>query len=680
MKSLASKLKSGFKTGKEIIYVIKRRKWPKFPQWQQVLNTLSKKEKISLLLLLIIFLSSSLFLSLNFYYKNTEIRPKKGGDYTEGVIGRPRFINPIYAASNDADRDLVELLFSGLMKYDSEGKIVPDLVKTYEIKEDGKVYEFSLKNNIFWHDGKKFTTDDIVFTIKTIQNPDYKSPQRQNWLGVEVEKINENSLRFSLKNPYPAFLENTTQKILPKHIWQDIPPQNFPLAIFNLEPVGTGPYRFKNYTQDKLGYIKSLSIIAFSKYFDKKPFLSEITFQYYDNEDSAISALKKGEIQGLSSLSPQNYKLVNGNFQIYSISLPRYFALFFNPKESKLLAEKNIRQALNYGTNKKEIIDKILAGKGEIADSPILPEISGFNPPTKVYKFDIESAKNLLTKSGFKDENGDGFLEKIIENPQAAVFKSNLQTGSQGVEVKELQKCLAQDPEIYPEGEITGVFGEKTKRAVIKFQEKYKKEILEPAGLTDGTGKVGKSTRAKLNALCGKPPKETINLQLTLSTVDQPQLIQAANLLKEQWKNLGIKLEIKIFEISKLQQEIIKPRVYEILLFGEVLGFLPDPFSFWHSSQKRDPGLNLAEYENKNADKLLEEARQTLNPEVQRQKYEKFQDILIEDAPVVFLYSPDYLYPVNKEIKGINAKFIVDPSKRFAGIEEWYIKTKRAWK
>lgn len=679
--SLSNKIKGYLKTVKETANLVKQKGYPKFSQWRQILKVLEKKETISLLVFFIFFLVSSLFLIFSFYYQNTEIKPARGGVYIEAVLGRPRFINPIYASSNDADRDLVELLFSGLMKYDGEGKLVPDLAKTYEIEEEGRVYEFSLKDNIIWHDGKKFSIDDIIFTIKTIQNPDYKSPQRSNWLGVEVEKINENTLKFSLKNPYPAFLENTTLKILPKHIWQDIPSPNFPLSVFNLQPTGTGPYRFKNLTQDKLGYISSLTIELFPKYFKPKPFIPEITFHYYDKEEDMISILKKEEAKGLSFVSPQNSKLVDDNlFSTYFLSLPRYFALFLNPKESKILGEKNIRQALNYGTNKEELIQKVLFGKGEITNSPILPEIFGFNPPAKVYEFNPDLAKSLLEKAGFKDEDGDGFREKAVENPQANPFKSNLQTGSQGTEVKELQKCLAKDIEIYPEGEITGVFGEKTKTAVIKFQEKYRKEILEPAGLTQGTGQVGKSTRAKLNELCGKPPKEITPLKFSLITVDQYQLIETANLLKKQWENLGIKTEIKAYETLQLQQDFIKPRAYEILLFGEVLGCLPDPFSFWHSSQKREPGLNLSDYENKEADKLLEETRQSLDFEVRRQKYEKFQDILIEDAPAVFLYSPDYLYPVNKEIKGVGVKFIVDPSKRFSNIENWYIKTKRTWR
>ncbi len=681
LKSLVLKIKTIFRTGKKTIVSIKQRGFPKFSQWKQIINIFEKKEKIIFLVFIISFLGSAIFLFSSFYYKNTEIRPAQGGFYTEGIIGRPRFINPIYASSNDADRDLVELIFSGLMKYDAEGKIVPDLTKNYEIKEDGKVYEFSLKDNVFWHDGKRLSVDDIIFTIDTIQNPDYKSPLRVNWLGVDVEKIDDSTLRFSLKNPYPTFLENATLKILPKHIWENIPAQNFPLTDFNFEPIGTGPYRFKNFTRDQLGYIRFLTISLAPKYFGEKPFITEIRFKYYDTEDDAIASLRNKEVQGLSFISQQNYKSVNEDlFSVYSISLPRYFALFFNPKESQILADKNIRQALNYGVNKDEIVSKTLLGLGKAVESPILPEIFGLNSPKKIYLFNPDTAKNILEKAGFKDENGDGLREKIVENPQASPFKSNLQSGSQGAEVKELQKCLAKDLDIYPDGEITGVFGEKTKAAVIKFQEKYKKDILEPAGLIQGTGTVGKSTRAKLNELCGKAPKETTPLKFSLITVDQPQLVKVVNAIKQQWLNIGIDLEIKTFEISKLQQDYIKPRAYDILLFGEVLGSIPDPFSFWHSSQKRDPGLNLSDYENKDVDKLLEEARQSSDPEIRRQKYEKFQDILIGDAPAVFLYNPDYLYPVSKEIKGIDIEFITDPSKRFSGIENWYIKTKRTWR
>ncbi len=675
---------SFFRKTKRIFENLKRRlfskAFPSFAKWKQIFHILTKKEKVVLIIFLILFFDSSIFLGFNFYFKNTEIKPAIGGTYKEGLIGYPRFINPIYGENSDTDRDLVQLIFSGLMKYNQRGEIVPDLVKEYKILENGKVFELSLKENVFWQDDEKLTADDIIFTIKTVQNPDYNSSLRANWLGVEIEKISNSSIRFKLKNPYPAFLENLTLKILPSHIWEDIPAQNFPLSIYNLQPIGSGPYQLKSLKQDKSGYVKSLTLGANPKYFGEKPKIREISFHFFDTEEKLIESAQRKEIQGLSIFDPKKYHLFKDTeFKDYHFSLPRYFAVFFNPEKSEILAEKAIREALNYGTNKEDIINLSLLGQGKIVNSPILPEIYGFSSPTTYYEFNPKKAKEILQEAGFV-ENETGIRKKIVKKETIFQFKSDLKLGSRGEEVKELQKCLSKYPEVYPQAKITGFFGTETKEAVIRFQEKYAKEILEPWGFTKGTGIVSKTTRSKLNEVCQKVPAESLELSFSLVTVDQPLLVETAFLLKEQWESLGVKVEIKTFDIQTLERDIIKPRNYSALLFGEVLGAVPDPLPFWHSLQKKDPGLNLSFYENKNVDKLLEKARQSQEPEIRAQNLEEFQNILINEAPVVFLYSPDYIYLVSEEIKGINAEMIVDPSKRFSEIENWYIKTKRRWK
>jgi ABC-type transport system substrate-binding protein len=653
-------------------------KWPSKSQWRQFFKVLDKGEKIIFFVFLSLGLGSLIVLSVTLYLNNTEIVPAKGGVYTEGFLvpPSPRFINPIYADS-EIDRDLTELIYSGLMKYeDDSGKnIVPDLTKEYKISEDGKVYEFYLKEGLYWQDGHPLTADDVIFTVKTIQN-DPLGPLYGEWVGIKIEKVSDLGIRFEIQGPSPLFLENTTLKIIPKHIWQEAP----------TKIIGAGPYKLKKINRDNKESIISIELTANPYYHGSSPNIREVIFYLFETEEELISAFNSGQIKGMAPVDPVGIinKLKNDGFREYSFSLPRYFALFFNLDNSKIIQNKSIREALNCGTNKEKIIIEILSGRAKLVDSPILPEIYGFESPEKSCLLSKEEVTKVLENEGFiLGENG--IREKELVKEPAFQFKSNLSPGSEGDEVTELQECLAKDSSVYPEGEITSYFGPKTKAAVIKFQEKYAEDVLAPYGLTSGTGEVKQSTRAKLNELCTTPIKETLSLSFTLVTVNQPPLTTMAYLIKDQWEELGVNLEIKTFDPTLIQdsdsiEEIIKRRDYEILLFGEVLKITPDPYSFWHSSQVKSPGSNLSSYENKEADKLLEEARQTLDEEERKEALENFQEIIIKDIPAIFLYSPDYLYLVSEEIKGITTKIISGPSQRFSNIENWYIETKRIFK
>ena len=145
----------------------------------------------------------------------------------------------------------------------------------------------------------------------------------------------------------------------------------------------------------------------------------------------------------------------------------------------------------------------------------------------------------------------------------------------------------------------------------------------------------------------------------------------------QQWEKIGAAVNVIVVDPSVIQNEYIRPRQYEALLFGQILGADPDPFAFWHSSRKKDPGLNLALYNNQKADKILEDARQSLDLEFRQQKYVDFQKLLLEDMPAVFLYSPYYIYPVNNKVKGIEIEKLALPSYRFSQIEKWYVRTAR---
>lgn len=577
------------------------KRWPKLWQWGKFPEVLNLKEKIYFCIFYILFFISLGIIIQDHWMKNSEIVPKGGGKYSEALIGQPRFINPLLAPFNDVDRDISQLIFSGLMKYNN-GKIIPDLAENYEVKENGRIYEISLKRGVRWHDGIELNADDVIFTIKILQDPEYTSPLRINWQGVKVEKIDDFKIRFELKNSYAPFLENLTLGIIPKHLWEGIHPKNFSLADFNIKgPIGTGPYKFKSFKKNELGFIKSYTLESNPDFYNGGPYIKEITFLFFFDTEEAILAFNKNLVDGLSFLSPITLEKFEKKPNSYPFLLPRYFSIFLNRSHSEVISEKNVRQALAFGTNIKEIIQKVWSGQAKIISSPILPEIFGFKEPSKKYDFDENLAKEILEKSGFKDVDGDGWREKIIEK--------------------------------------TKQIGKKT----IKEEEK-------------------------------------IPLEITLTMPDTQETELVGTMIKEQWKKIGVKLNLEILGSYEIQQDKIKPREFDAVLFGEILGMIPDPFSFWHSSQKKDPGLNLSLFGNRDADKLLEEARQNLDADTRIKKYEEFQELVLEDCPAVFLYSPPFIYIVDKKIKGIAEKTIADPSKRFVGAENWYIKTKRVWK
>jgi peptide/nickel transport system substrate-binding protein len=550
-------------------------------------KVLSQRERYTILGLTLLALFSILAVPVTSYFHFTAPVPSHGGSFSEGILGEPRLINPLLAQANDADRDLTSLIYSGLMKYNEEGKLVPDLAKSApEISSDGLSYTIYLKDNAYWHDGQKLTTEDIIFTIQTAQNPDYASPQRVSWQGVDIEKINDHTIRFKLKNKYAQFLNNLTVGILPKHLWQYIKPINFSLSELNVKPIGSGPYKFSKLKKDRLGAIDSYELVVNKQYYDGQPYIDTVILKFYNSEDEMIAAYNRNEVQNISFISGQNladlkYKT---RLQLDELQLPRYFGVFFNQNQSKILANKNVRIALNHATNRQAIIDGVLQGKGMVIDSPMVSGILDINDNVNTYSYDQGKAQEILKTDGWTTTDANGIVAK-------------------------------------------------------------------------------KDTR--------------LTLKLTTST--WPELMEVATMIKDQWKAVGVEVTIEALPISQLQQ-VIKDREYQMLLFGEILNIDPDPFSLWHSSQKRDPGLNLALYDNKTADTILEQARQTINPLERRNRYDEFQKIVIDDAPAVFLYSPYYLYGQSKSVKGVSTSLISMPSDRFANIEKWYIDTSRSLK
>lgn len=552
----------------------------------RLFQALKIRDKIIVLVFVVAGAGALFFWLGALYMVSTKVVPATGGEYTEGIAAQPRYINPILSQTSEADADLVELIYSGLFSYDAGGALVHRLAQEYALSDDGKTYTVKLRPGILWHDGEEMTADDVVYTIQSIQNPAYKSPLRSSWLSVNVEATERYTVRFTLQKPYFGFLANLTVGILPKHIWENIAPENFFLADYNLSPIGSGPYKFFNSEKDSSGNILSYELRAWNSYFSGAPYITKVVFHFYPDQASLISAYNRKEILGINSVMPESLAELDErkSTRIYDINIPRIFAVFFNVTKNVALASDEVREALSYATDREAIIREVLLGKGQPAYTAVLPFMKGYVSDIPIKSFDRDRANKILDDHGWK-------------------------RGEDGIRAKG--------------------------GTVLEF------ELMVP---------------------------------------EWSELSRTATLLQSQWEQVGARVTVNVLSASDLQQNVIRPREYQALLFGEATMIDSDPYSFWHSSQKRDPGLNLALFDNKKADDVLTALREEMNPEKQGAQYRSLQEILTQENPAVFLYTPTYLYVVSNTVKGVDIRSVDTTHFRLSNIKDWYIDTKRVKK
>lgn len=369
---------------------------------------LSVKEKIVFAGALIVMIVSGGGIFASFLAKNTQAVPISGGEYTEGIVGQPSYINPVLAES-DVDKDLVKLIFSNLFE-------ISDKI---EISENNKILNIRLKEGIRWQDGYKLTSDDVIFTIKSIQNPDLASPLAKSWEGVIPQRLSEIELSLSLVAPY-AFFENNLKKlyIVPKHIFADVEPSNWRLSDYNLSPLGSGPYKFVSYQRQPNGFIENYNLKASATYFKEKPLIEKFTFLFFKETNELIKAFDSGQIDGFvtNAMSLPSLRRPANEF---SFKLPIYYAIFFNQSKNPVLKNVEVRKAINLSIEKNKLINEILKGRGETSWGPIHSssiyynsEISFAPEKEKAIKI-LEEAGWLKSEDGIYEKRGKGEKERL---------------------------------------------------------------------------------------------------------------------------------------------------------------------------------------------------------------------------------------------------------------------------
>ncbi len=528
--------------------------------------------------------------------------PAYGGTLKEGLIGLPRTINPILSIT-DVDRDIGALVYSGLMKYDGDN-LVPDLALSYSISPDGLTYDFKLRPDARFQDGTAVTADDIEFTITKIQDLVLKSPHRADWVNVAVNKISSTEIQFILKQPYSPFLSNTTIGILPKAIWSSVTDDQFIFSQYNIQPIGSGPYKVSSIARDSTGIPSEYRLSTWSGYYGKKPYISTIVFTLYSDSEKALDAIDSGSIDSLAAIaSDQAAKLASNSAESYTVlsaPLPRIFSAFFNQSQSKVLADRNVRQALSMVVDRNDIIQNSLSGYGVALNGPLPPSIAA-DP----------AIQNPISLSSISD---------------SASTTANISAAESLLEDNGWQK------------DANGI---------------YFKKISKTASTT---------------------------LDFTIYTADSSDLIKTADMLRDAWNAMGAKVDIKTFSASDLYQNVIRPRKYDVLLFGQQIGKDRDLYAFWHSSQIAAPGLNVAMYANIKVDKMLEDIRSTSDDSKRSTDYIQLNQLINADMPAIFLYAPDFTYVVPKSLKGVTLNPITVPSDRWNSVANWYVNTEKVWK
>jgi peptide/nickel transport system substrate-binding protein len=379
--------------------------------------------------------------------------PASGGIYTEALVGSFGRLNPLLDLNNPADRDIDRLLFSSLIKFDSNGVPQPDLAESWGVSADGTIYNVTLRPNAVWQDGTPVTSDDVLFTISLLRSEysAYPADVRSMLDQVEITRLDDKNIKFTLPEPFVPFLDYLTFGVLPQHLLETVTADQLSSTEFNLAPVGSGPYKFDHLTVEN-GQITGVVLNVSENYYGQVPFIEQIVFRYYPSADAALAAYNQGEVLGISQIPANNLAATcsDPNLSCYSSRLPRLSMVLFNlgNNDVSFFQDKNIRRALLTGLNRQWMVDYILQGQAVVADSPLLPltwayyhgvEQIGFDPETAVNE--LKAAGYVLTPDGTvraKDNVSLSFTMVYPDDPTHAQLAQAIQQNwaTIGVEVK----------------------------------------------------------------------------------------------------------------------------------------------------------------------------------------------------------------------------------------------------
>ncbi len=495
-------------------------------------------------------------------------QPPQDKAYAEGVLGPLNNLNPLFA-STDAEISASKLMFSSLLSYDTNGGLQTDSAQSLDISQDGRVYTINLRPNLRWHDGKQVTSDDIVYTVHAMQNPQTGSRQASSWQNIQVAANGLQQVIFTLPTSYGPFASALTFPILPEHILGKVDPEKLQEDNFGKHPIGSGPFTFVDLqTIDANKEKSALQLARYDDYWAGPSNLSRFSLYIYGSRGDLVKGIQYREVNAASGTRVDAIGLKTADVTINN----GVFALYRN--DSAILKDKNIRKALTQGLNRQEL--RMQLGGKKSLEGPII---------------------NTQTP-----------IANLVMQPKYDFIVSN--------------------------------------------------QLLDQAGWLKGEN--------------GIRQKDGQSLQLNMVAVDTSNYRKLTKLLSDQWKKLGIKIQTQLIDPEQIQQVILRPRAYDILVYELSQGGDPDGYAFWHSSQASSSGLNFSDYVSAYADDTLITARGRSNITLRDAKYANFAKRWVEDVPAVALYRSSLEYTTTEGTQSLTGTdSLVSATDRYYHVVDW---------
>lgn len=754
---------------------------------------LPKRAGVSVLAgLLAIAILSFCGIDYGFYRENTTLLPAPGGEITEGMVGAfpdVPLLSPLFATTN-IEQDVSHLVFAGLMRYNPKTEEIEDYLGTHTLSPDKTVYEFTLADNIFWHDGHPVTAEDVLFTFRdVIQHKDFPNTLLKNaFADVEIEQTGEKSVRFTIPEKRKTFFTNFTIGIIPKHLLGGIPINELIKNDFQSNPIGCGPYRFEGIIRDP--NFTQVRLTAFPDFFRGEPSIESIVLRTYSSLDTLLAQLS--ELDAVRPLQTRESLAIPSNprFEILPFYSPQYIALFFN-LQNETLTTKTIRQAMRAAIDTDQIAQQFLGARQDTPLVELWPQNDIVNVSksradelmrSAGYFFPEERISSETTESAVEEEspneassenaehtepekifeepseNSESTLtpqstsENPFETPATYIYEpfstksaltgesefyiiGSFPTGTTSVSVNgyKLQLFNTESGRFsYRAGAEIGTLKQGENTYTIKFFGKdgnaidaetitiiyepdaEKRELIREKIMPtenapeEETSEEGESETASMieeevlseseeEISQDTPPEENstevikeeeeapifrtnddgAHVRLELSYLDSFEYLrQIAKIVRDESAKIGIEIILSP-ETPDSFREKIRSKTYELLLLPQHLGYNLDAYPYFHLSQAGENGFNYANWKNLEASILLEEIRTTHDVEKRRNSLLRLRDIIIDEVPAIFLYTPEYVWIFDKKIKNVTIKKLPTVTDRYGNVDSWYIREGR---